>query len=291
MFHHHESHFSHRTRQLMASLNVLMPEDYPEKNSIVCLLRDILFKSQKTKKILCGLVENHIRFHNPDDLFKVQKILINIINQKEIKMLSTLEADARKIEQAAHKALKYERDVYECLKQLSVFATSRRKDQNDTKTNLSSHILEINSLIERLDRHGISLPKQWPGDMKQYQDPQALLQRYSNLYKKAKVMGVANAVRFDRYKNFSSKIKQYFVQLKKEINKVAQTIEMNFIGFKNFIQAKLHNDRFEAMGATVRRRCELPQTRPPVLPGEPKELNKERSVNVTKCGINAWEAE
>ncbi len=74
-----------------------------------------------------------------------------------------------------------------------------------------------------------------------------MLSRYENLWEVTRRKGIASAIRAEAYKHATYQVSNFFTYLSKKIAATFNAIKMNFIAFKNWIQAKLGGGRFEAM--------------------------------------------
>jgi len=230
---------------LVASLKALVPEAH--KGSMMRLCHTILVRSRKTRKILGDIVDDGLRFDDAQDLLKVKKILSGDIVDKELKILSELEKDVRDTEHSVHKALKHEKRLHECLEKVATFAKANRETDRITHKGFLPYESEINVLLDELHSYGIDLPPKWHGRLQQYQNPGLILTRYEILYEKTRRSGIANAIRSEKYKKLHLKVKKFFIDLQKKVNFLSNSIKMNFIGFKNWMQEKMSGGRFEAM--------------------------------------------
>lgn len=246
MFHHHGAKsFAHSARVLATSLNAHAPKEY--QSLVRRLVHSVLVRSRKTEKMLSNIVEENIRFESAEDLLTIKKILVNDIVKEEAKILSELEKELRLTESSVDKALDNQKNLNECLEKVAIFAKAQRETDRKTHPGCLPYEGEINCLLEKLQEYGIDLPTNWKGRLQKYENPGLVLVRYEMMYEKIRRSGIAHAIRSEKYKKLHFKVRNFFLGLQKKVKLVANSIKMDLIGFKNWMQRKISGGRFEAM--------------------------------------------
>ena len=240
-------HHHHSRRVILQHSATSKISDSKKKKKYQHLLRSAIARAKKTEQILGEIVENSIQTPHKEDLEKVKLVLIDDVRREEHRVLSNVEKEATKAEEAILKVQPHEVRINECLEKIAKFAKANRETDLTRHRGPLPYQDEIESLVTELSQYGIHAPTKWKGRLAQYDSPMRMLTRYENLWEITRREGIASAIRREAYQYAVYRVNNFFSYLGKKIAATFNAIKMNFIAFKNWIQAKLGSGEFQAM--------------------------------------------
>ncbi len=221
-------------------------KDYQE------LYHAVVRETKVSEKILRRLVDEGIVAEKPE-LDQTKNVLIADVHQAETKVLHRIERIAQSAEESVQDTKHHEKRIHEILEKIAAFAKKNREtdytqDNAFTRRAYSDEFKkELDDMISELNRYGVPAPAKWRGKLAEYDSPSRILSRYEDLWEVTRREGIAAAIRREKFHLAGYRVKQFFLYLKKKIKASYDAIALNFVNFKNWIQAKLGGGRFEAM--------------------------------------------